>query len=159
MYAVGIYGERKITKSLTKKYSGMSVEKLLKTNSLFSDFSENKAGKTLLLKFHREVGASDVADALGEALKPKLGGEKVGTFQTFILHMIGADKVAKGSDIYITCKGEKLWASTNGKTSGSSMNMRGLCPAVFMVYIGDRPVSQQAKEGFVHGLFESMANQ
>ena len=158
MYAVGIYGEKKITKSLAKKYSGLSVDKVQKSKSLFSDFSENKAGKTLLLKFHREVGASDVADALGEALKPKLGNEKADTFQTFILDMIGADRVAKGSDIYITCKGDKLWASTNG-TRRSSMNMKGLCPAVFMVYLGDRPVSQQAKEGFALGFFEAMTNQ
>ena len=54
----------------------ISTEKSLKTNSLFGDFTEDKVGKTLLLRFHREVGALDVADALGEALKPRLGDEK-----------------------------------------------------------------------------------
>jgi len=40
----------------------------------------------------------------------------------------------KGSDIYITCKGEKLWASTTGEASrASTINMKGLCPAIFMV--------------------------
>ena len=48
----------------------------MKTNLLFGDFTEDKAGKTLLLRFHREVGAFNVADALGEALKPRLGDEK-----------------------------------------------------------------------------------
>ncbi|KAL7512112.1 hypothetical protein ACHAXN_011510 [Cyclotella atomus] len=61
---------------MIKKCSGLSTEKSLKTNLLFGDFTEDKAGKTLLLRFHREVGAFDVADALGEALKPRLGDEK-----------------------------------------------------------------------------------
>lgn len=159
VYAVGIYGEKKITNSMIKKYSGLSTEKMLKTNSLFGDFSEDKAGKTLLLRFHREVGASDVADALGEALNPRLGDEKANKFQTFILDMVGGDRVVKGSDIYITCKGEKLLASTTGKASGAStIDMKGLCPAIFMVYLGERPVSPQAKEGFVKG-FEALTKQ
>jgi hypothetical protein len=159
VYAVGIYGESKITKSLSKKYGALSTEDMLKTGSMFSDFSESKGGKTLLLRFHREVGASDVADALGDALKPRLGEEKSKTFQTFILDMVGGDRIVKGSDIYITCKGEKLWASTRGVTSGAStISLKGLCPAIFMVYLGDRPVSPQAKEGFAKG-FESLARQ
>ena len=159
VYAVGIYGEKKTVKSLAKRYANLSTEKLLKTSSLFSDFSDNKAGKTLLLRFHREVGASDVADALGEALKPRLGDEKSNMFQSFILNMVSGDRVAKGSDIYITCKGEKLWASTTGKASGAStIGLKGLCSAIFMVYLGDSPVSPQAKDGFAKG-FETLANQ
>ena len=156
VYALGIYGQKKITKSMMKRHGGSTKENLLKENLLFQDFSEDKAAKTLLLRFHREVGASDVADALGEALKPRLGVEMSKSFQTFILNMVGTDRVAKGSDIYITCKGEKLWASTNGKTSdASTISLRGLCPAIFMVYLGDHPVSPQAKEGFTNG-FETL---
>ncbi|KAL3775242.1 hypothetical protein ACHAWO_012993 [Cyclotella atomus] len=115
---------------MIKKCSGLSTEKSLKTNSLFGDFTEDKVGKTLLLRFHREVGAFDVADALGEALKPQLGDEK----------------------------GEKLLASTTGKASGAStINIKGLCTAIFMVYLGDCPVSRQA-EGFVKG-FEALTKQ
>ena len=159
VYAVGIYGENKTIKSLAKRYANLSTEKLLKTKSLYSDFSDNKAGKTLLLRFHREVGASDVAEALSEALKPRLGDEKSNVFQSFILDMISGDRVAKGSDIYISCKGEKLWASTMGKAIGAStIGLKGLCPAIFMVYLGDRPVSPQAKDGFAKG-FETLANQ
>jgi len=156
VYALGIYGEKKITKSMLKRHGGSTAENLLKENLLFKDFSENKAAKTLLLRFHREVGASDVADALGEALKPRLGVEMSKTFQTFVLNMVANDRVSKGSDIYITCKGEKLWASTNGKASGAStISLKGLCPAIFMVYLGDHPVSPQAKEGFTKG-FEAL---
>ena len=63
----------------------------------------------------------------------------------------------KGRGIYITCKGEKLLASTMGKASGAStINMKGLCTAIF-IYLGDHPVSRQA-EGFVKG-FEALTKQ
>jgi hypothetical protein len=151
VYAVGIYGEPKMISSL-KKYSSSSAEKLLKTDAVFSEFSESKGAKTALLRFHREVAAKDVAEALGDALKPRIGGEKADNFQTFIMEMIGADKIVKGSDIYITCKGEKLYASTTGGKDAETISLKGLCPAVFMVYLGDKPVSMQAKEGFAKGL-------
>ena len=71
--------------------------------------------------------------------------------------MVDGDKVVKGRGIYITCKGEKLLASTTGKASGAStINMKGLCTAIF-IYLGDRPVSRQA-EGFVKG-FEALTKQ
>ncbi|KAL3787364.1 hypothetical protein HJC23_004389 [Cyclotella cryptica] len=158
VYALGIYGEDKTIKSMTKKYAGASMEGLMKSDTLFTDFSESKSAKTLLLRFHREVGSSDVADALGEALKPRLGEKESESFQTFILDVVGGERVQKGSDIFITCKGEKLWASTTGGSdNASSITMKGLCPAIFMVYLGENPVSPHAKEGFVKG-FETMTN-
>lgn len=158
VYAVGIYGEDKTIKSMTKKHAGASTDALIKSDSFFKDFSENKSAKTLLLRFHREVSASDVADALGEALKPRVGDKASESFQAFILDVVGGDKVRKGSDLFITCKGEKLWASTTGGgDDASSISLKGLCPAIFMVYLGEHPVSPQAKEGFVKG-FETIMN-
>ena len=156
MYAVGIYGEDKTIKSMTKKHAGTSMDALMKSDSLFNGFSESKSAKTLLLRFHREVSASDVADALGEALKPRVGDKTSESLQAFILDVVGGDRIRKGSDLFITCKGEKLWASTTGGgDDASSISLKGLCPAVFMVYLGEHPVSPQAKEGFVKG-FETM---
>ena len=64
--------------------------------------------------------------------------------------MVGGDKLTKGSDLYITCKSEKLWSSTTG-TDAKTISIKGLCSAIFDVYLGDSPVSQQAKEGFEQG--------
>ena len=145
VYGVGIYGEEKTVQKMKKQYTTEIPP------ALFEDFSQSKAAKTLLLRFHRAVASSDVAEALGEALKPKVGKQTSDAFETFILNMIGGDILAKGSDIFIACKGEKVTASLTGGNASSSMNVKGLCPAIFMVYLGDNPVSQQAKEGFAKG--------
>lgn len=150
VYGVGIYSEPKFMKSL-KNYIGVSGEDLMKSSDFFNDFAESKQVKSLLLRFHREVGASDISEALGEALKPRVGEEISDTFQKFILDMIAKDRLEKGSDIFITCKGEKLWASLDGGKDAASIGIKGLCPAVFLVYLGDTPVSPQTKEGFANG--------
>ena len=47
-------------------------------------------------------------------MKPRLGDTASESFQAFILDVVGGDRIQKGSDLFITCKGEKLWASTTG---------------------------------------------
>mmetsp|Transcript_30944 Transcript_30944/g.56095 ORF Transcript_30944/g.56095 Transcript_30944/m.56095 type:complete len:243 (-) Transcript_30944:228-956(-) len=152
VYAVGIYGDQKLTKSLKKKYpTGDSNSSSTGSSNLSSDFSESKQAKTLLLRFHRSVASSDISDALGEALVNKVGEESSQEFSRFILGMVGSDRLEKGSELFITCKGEKLSASLTEGNDGSTISIKGLCSAIFMVYLGGSPVSPQAKEGFEKG--------
>ena len=152
---MGIYGDQKLTKLLKKKYptaTGDSSSSITgSSNNLSSDFSENKQAKTLLLRFHRSVASSDISHALGEALVDKVGEESSKEFSRFILGMVGSDRLEKGSELFITCKGEKLSASLTEGNDGSAISIKGLCSAIFMVYLGGSPVSPQAKEGFEKG--------
>ncbi|KAL9181058.1 LOW QUALITY PROTEIN: hypothetical protein ACHAXT_009863 [Thalassiosira profunda] len=146
VYSLGIFGDKKLVKSLKKKYpdGGAGVTR---------DFSESKQARTLLLRFQREVASKDVSEALGEALVDKVGKETSGQISAIHLWICKHGKAGfvKGSDLFITCKGEKLWASlTEGKDASTTSN-KGLCSAVFQVYLGATPVSPQAKEGFVKG--------
>ena len=64
VYSVGIYSDVKLVNKLIKKYRDTISKK-----DLITDFTESKSStKTLLLKFHREVAATDMSNALGEAL-------------------------------------------------------------------------------------------
>ena len=140
VYAVGIYGDSKLLKSLKKKYYVGKHSNSLDADAssrLAHEFSHSEQARTLLLRFHRQVPASDMAEALGEALIDKIGKEQSDTFASFILGIVGrkGDMIKKGTDLYITCK--------------------GLCPSVFRVYLGEKPVSPQAKEGFEKG-FDSI---
>jgi hypothetical protein len=156
VYVVGIYSDLKVMSSLKKKYSGFQA-KDSNLSDLATDFATSKAARTVLLRFQRGVAASDISDALGEALKPKIG-TKTDEFKQFILDMVGSERLEKGSDIYITCKGEKLTASLTGGKDSSSISIKGLCPAIFEVYLGDKPVSPQAKKGFAEGVATLMAS-
>ncbi|KAL7525098.1 hypothetical protein ACHAWF_001210 [Thalassiosira exigua] len=145
VYSVGIFGDMKLIKSLKKKDLAM--------DSLSRDFLNSKLTRTLLLRFRRSVASSDVTEALGEALVEKVGKETSTKFQNFILDVVkkhGKEGFETGTDLYITCKGEKLWASLTMEDS-STMNTKGLCSAIFAIYLGSNPVSPQAKEGFEKG--------
>jgi len=154
VYAVGIYADPKIVKSLKKKYGDATIA----DSGLLRDFSESKQARTMLLRFHREVASSDVSEALGDALIDKVGEETSRQFSSFILDMVGGDRMIKGSDLYITCKGEKLLASLKEGKDAESISIKGLCPAIFMVYLGKTPVSPQAKEGFEKGFAEMVVS-
>ena len=145
VYVAGFYSHPNLVASLKKKYE---ADKGANLQNLASDFGRGKQARTVLLRFQRSVAASDISDALGEALKPKVGADTSDKFQKFILDMVGSDRLEKGSDIYITCKGEKLSASLTEGNDSSSISIEGLCPAVFEVYLGDKPVSPPAKKGF-----------
>jgi hypothetical protein len=164
VYAVGIYGDTKLIKSLKKKYYYNTGKKYNEENNIILDadassrlayeFSHSEQALTLLLRFHRQVPASDMAEALGEALVDKIGKDKSNTFTSFILGIVGqrdGGMLKKGTDLYITCKGGKLRVSLGEGKSADKINMKGLCPAVFRVYLGEKPVSPQAKEGFEKG--------
>ena len=157
VYVVGIYSDSKVMTSLKKKYHGFSANDS-NLSDLATDFARSKPARTVLLRFQRGVAASDISDALGEALKPKVGATTSDEFQKFILDMVGGDRLEKGSDIYITCKGEKLSASLTGGKDSSSISIKGLCPAIFEVYLGDKAVSPQAKKGFAEGAAAIMAS-
>ena len=164
----------KLVNKLIKKYRDTISKK-----DLITDFTESKSStKTLLLKFHREVAATDMSNALGEVLITKVGKEKSNKFSSFLLEIVDGDRLTKGSDLYITCKNDKLLATISNSDSGGNnvvnsnassdisdvqkfdyagKNVKGLCTAIFEAYLGDTPVSQQAKEGFEQGFSDMIA--
>ena len=173
VYSVGIYSDVKLVNKLIKKYRDTISKK-----DLITDFTESKSStKTLLLKFHREVAATDMSNALGEALISKVGKEKSNKFSSFLLGIVDGDRLTKGSDLNITCKNDKLLASISNSGSGDNglssnvssktsdvqkfyyagKNVKGLCTAIFEAYLGENPVSQQAKEGFEQGFSDMIA--
>mmetsp|Transcript_37629 Transcript_37629/g.80316 ORF Transcript_37629/g.80316 Transcript_37629/m.80316 type:complete len:229 (+) Transcript_37629:94-780(+) len=146
VYALGIYSDPKLIKSLKKKYPGDASG-----TNLSKDFGEGKQARTLLLRFRRGVASADISEALGEALVDKIGEEKSSQFSQFVLDVVGSDRLEKGSEVYISCKGERLWSSLAEGKEALAIGVKGLCAAIFEVYLGSGPVSPQAKDGFEKG--------
>jgi len=61
VYAVGLYLERSAISSL-EKFSGTPAAKLAKQQPFFDAISAARPVKTLLLRFHRTVGAPAVVE-------------------------------------------------------------------------------------------------
>lgn len=114
------------------------------SSRLAYEFSYSEQALTLLLRFHRQVPASDMAEALGEALVHKIGKDKSDTFTSFIEGIVGqrdGGMLLKGTDLYITCKGGKLRVSLGEGKNADKINMKGLCPGLSCLPRGETRVT------------------
>lgn len=148
VYGVGIYGDHKLCKSLQLEHSSGTVT----VSALSRQFRESTRMRTVLLRFRRAVASSDVSEALREALLNKVGKEPSAKFSSFILGMVGNARLEKGAELFLSCKGETVRASLAEGGASHTLSIKGLCTAIFEVYLGDNPVSPQAKEGFEKGI-------
>lgn len=81
VYAVGLYFDTTSSESL-KAFAGKAAPELAKSSSFYEALISGKFGKTLLLQFHRSVGASTMAEAMRDALAKKLDTPVLQKFNT-----------------------------------------------------------------------------
>ena len=144
VYAVGVYLED--AGATLAAFAGKSAKEL--TTQLASDFYAAVLGtdggpnvaKSLVLKFHRSVGADAVAGALNDALKGKV--KEVAAFKEALLKL--------------RCAGGALTMGFDGKTS--TLKDPELCPALLDVYLGASPISGAAKDGVATGFAATFAD-
>ena len=212
VYAAGLYLDGSIMSSL-KKFSAIPAAALTKTQAFFDVITSARQAKTMLLRFHRSVGAPAVIEvtepplprgapamvmcpstassrlvtqlnefikfsgmrlldkqchsdqsalfsvrmrfvemvlqALRDALKPKVDAKGVSKFESALSNVLG-ETVPKDSQLFLTCKADSVYISTSEST-GSHVNAKGLCPALFGVYLGKSPISPAIKSGVATG--------
>jgi hypothetical protein len=89
------------------------------------------------------------SQALRDTLKQKVDAKGVYRFEGLLTDVLG-ESVPKDSQLYLTCKGEALHVSTT-ETTGPQISVKGLCPALFGVYLGKSPVAPPIKSGVATG--------
>lgn len=147
IYSVGLYLDQGGVASLKKKYKSSNIDE-----SFYESITKMTNAKTLLLRFHRNVGAQKIIDALQEALLPKIDDEMIIKDFTSLLFNVVGNKVQKHSSLYLMCKGETLTVSkTSDIKKSKKLKAKNLCPALFSVFMGDSPVSEVAKKNFAAG--------
>jgi hypothetical protein len=70
-------------------------------------------------------------------------------FESLLTGVLGGS-VPKDSQLFLTCKGDSLHVSITEST-GPHVSAKGLCPALFDVYLGKSPISQPIKSGVAAG--------
>ena len=153
VYSIGIYIEAR-TPTPMKKYLGLPLKNLDK--SFFDAAIKGSFPKALVLVFHRSVSADAVVDALRDALSSKLSKATLSLFRAALLKTLG-EGVSRGTELTLSCKGASLRMSRPFPGAINAVNDKGICPALFNVYLGDSPVSASAKEGFASG-FATMSS-
>ncbi len=157
VYAVGVYLED--AGATLAAFAGKSAKEL--TTQLASDFYAAVLGtdggpnvaKSLVLKFHRSVGADAVAGALNDALKGKV--KEVAAFKEALLKLLGSS-VPSGGTVTLGCAGSALTMGFDGNKS--TLKDPELCPALLDVYLGASPISGAAKDGVATGFAATFAD-
>ncbi len=157
VYAFGLYVDLKGAAPHLKPYANKKWKELMKDRNFEKAVLSDKYGKTLRLAMARDVDADDMSDAFEEALKPRIkaftkkGTEKDRTqaaaaikkFQGYFTKECEEDQVL----VFTWLPGGRLLTSIDGKQMPEIKNL-ALCHALFDVYVGEDPISENGKEEF-----------
>ncbi len=156
VYAFGLYVDAAAARSALGGYRGVPAERLASDQDFYRRLLELDVPMTLRLVMTRDVGGSDVANSFDDALKPRVrraaaergmaGGEQaLATFRGFF----NLDEVAKGTEIVFSCDADGRLTTSVGEASRPGITSRALCWALFDVYLGEKPVSKDARASVI----------
>ncbi|NQU49848.1 MAG: chalcone isomerase family protein [Planctomycetes bacterium] len=161
VYSFGLYLDLDAAAPLVKPFANKKWKDLMKDRNFDKALLNDKVGKTVRLKMARDVDADDMSEAFEDSLKPRIKTyNKKGTAED----RQASDAAIKKFQGYFTkeCKenqvlvftalpGGRLLTSIDGKQMPEIKNM-ALTWALFDIYLGDDPISENGKEAFVKAL-------
>ena len=137
VYAVALYIEEAAAHGLLGGFTGGEP-------GFFEALIHGTFAQSFVLEFHRAVDSAAVAGGISDALASRLPAKSVTKFRAAVLQVAG-DSVSRGSKLTFACKGGAMTLSSAGKSA--SLKDKGVCPALWDVYLGKSPVSPPAKAG------------
>ena len=162
VYAMGFYiDETTALESLRKAAGDLSVKKLEGNRAFRDALLKDGFGRSIRLVMVRDVDADDMAEAFEDSLWPRMettveaskeetateppaellaAKAALATFRGFFEKEAEEDQVLD----FTWTAGGKLQATMDGKRFPVVENLH-LCQALFDVYLGDDPISDQAK--------------
>mmetsp|Transcript_33337 Transcript_33337/g.84208 ORF Transcript_33337/g.84208 Transcript_33337/m.84208 type:complete len:244 (+) Transcript_33337:78-809(+) len=144
VYAIGMYVDQGPASAAGKGVSGEAAAAKALSDGSFT--------KSLRLVMARSVNAEKIGDALAEQIEPRVKGTgaPVDEFKGFFK---GLEKLENQQVVIFTQTGSTLAVSAPGNRS-SQFNSAPLCKALFDIYLGDKPVSDNAKNAMVSGFLK-----
>ena len=164
VYALGFYmDEEKGLAALRESAADLSVSKLEKSKEFRKALLGDDFGKTMRLVMVRDVDADDMAEAFDDALWPRmkdrcedekqLAAAKLAqkSFKGFFEKEAEEDQVLD----FTWMPGGEMHAVVDGKRHPVVKN-EALCWALFDIFVGDDPISEDAKENIMTALREKL---
>jgi hypothetical protein len=161
VYSFGLYVDLAAAAPLVKPFANKKWKDLMKDRNFDKALLNDKVGKTVRLKMARDVDAEDMSDAFEESLKPRIktfnkkgtaedrqaGDAAIKKFQGYFKKECKEDQVL----VFTALPGGRLQTSIDGKQMPEIKN-KALAWALFDIYLGDDPISENGKEAFVKAL-------
>lgn len=93
----------------------------------------------------------------GKMVDKEKANSAVNLFRDMIVGGSDTATLPRGSSLMVAREGDKIWLHAQGKKLGSIQNA-DLARALFDIFLGPRPLSQEAKEAFGRGIRGDMYN-
>jgi hypothetical protein len=163
VYAFGLYVDPAGARSALAAWRGKSAGDLAKDKAVYQALLKGQFPMTLRLVMTRDVGGDQMASAFEEALFPRInraaqngkpgGAEALARFRNFF-----SSDLKSGTELVFSwATPGTLHVFIGGQHAGQIEN-EALCWALFDVYLGDKPISENGKKSVVSRLPEILTH-
>ena len=158
IYAFGLYVDPEGARASLSRFAGVSAPTLEDDERFYRQLLDLDFDMTLRLVMTRTVDGDDVAEAFDEALRPRLvravtdtiGADERAALDRFRRYF-DVDEVRTGTEVVFSCGPAGRLATSVGGDERPPINSRALCRALFDVYLGEDPISDDGKRSVVAG--------
>ena len=163
VYAFGLYVDTAGARSALAAWRGKGAADLAKDQTLYQALLKGQLAMTLRLVMTRDVGGEQMASAFNDALAPRVaaaaqngmpgGAEALATFRGFF-----ANELKSGTELRFTWATPSTLHVTIGGTKAGEIDNAALAWALFDVYLGEKPISENGKKTVIARLPELLGS-
>ena len=159
VYAFGLYVDAAGARSALAAWGGKSAADLAKDKTLYDALLKGQFPMTMRLVMTRDVGAEQMANAFNEALAPRVaraaqngmpgGAEALARFRGLF-----SSELTSGTELLFSWATPSTLHVTIGGQKAGEIDNAALAWALFDVYLGEKPISDNGKKTVVARLPE-----
>ena len=160
IYAFGLYVDPEGARASLSRFAGLPASTLERDESFYRQLLDLDFAMTLRLVMTRTVNGADVAEAFDDALRPRMTRAVMDTNNSGDLAVLerfrgylDVDEVRTGTEIVFSCGPSGRLATSVGGDERPPIDSRALCRALFDVYLGEDPISDDGKRSIIAGFY------
>ena len=159
IYAFGLYVDPEGARASLSRFAGVSASTLERDESFYRQLLDLDFAMTLRLVMTRTLDGEDVAEAFDDALRPRMAravtdtndsGEELAALEQFRGYL-NVGEVSTGTEVVFSCGPAGRLATSVGGNERPPIDSRALCRALFDVYLGADPISDDGKRSVIAG--------
>ena len=158
IYAFALYVDPEGARASLSRFAGVSASTLERDENFYRQLLDLDFAMTLRIVMTRTVDGNDVAETFDDALRPRIARAVTGTNASGELAALDrfreyfdVDKVMTGTEIVFSCSPARRLATSFGGDERPPIDSRTLCRALFDVYLGEDPISDDGKRSVIAG--------
>lgn len=156
VYAFGLYVDEVLARSALARFAGQTARDLERNQEFYARILRRDFGVTLRLVMVRDVGSDEMAEAFDASLRPRVrraaaemgmpGGEAaLGRLRGYF----DVGEMTKETELVFSCTPDGTMRTVVGGETAPEIDSPALCWALFDVYLGEDPISEDGKKSVI----------